>query len=104
MRTMTGEGWMSGMTGMCERMMGSDRTDAPTKELQTLFNEWLEQMEGEALRHVQEMKEFSLKECAAKLHVSEESARSIIDRLIAKGKLSARYRSDASNRKGDRND
>ncbi len=103
MRTMMGAGWMSGMVGMCERMRGSDRTDAPTKELQTLFNEWLEQMEGEALRHAQEMKEFSLKECAAGLHVSEESARAIIDRLVDKGKLSARYRSDASNRKEDRN-
>jgi predicted HTH transcriptional regulator len=91
---------------MCKQMMGSmkKQTDvAQTEELQTLFDEWLEQIEGEALRFLNEQKDFSVEECAKKLHLSEESARIIINRLISKGKLNVRYKSEAKKQKGEEN-
>jgi predicted HTH transcriptional regulator len=89
---------------MCQQMMGSMKknTDvAQTEELQTLFNEWLEQIEGEAFRFLNEQKDFSVEECAIKLHLSQESARIIINRLISKGKLNVRYKSEAKTEKGE---
>ena len=85
------------MMQMCKEMLGTikkttDMAALATPELHRLFAEWLDVLENEALRHLQEGGETDAAGLAKALNISAESAAYLMAHMINRGKVSARVR------------
>lgn len=96
-RNQDGDPSMPPMMRMCAEMLTAiERTTdiamLATPELRRLFDEWLEALEDEALRHLKENGETDVSGLAKALNMGEESAIYLIARLAKRGKLHATVR------------
>lgn len=81
--------------GMCAEMLTaikrtSEMAAFATPELHQMFAEWLETLEGEALRHLREKGATDLTGLAGALGIGEESAAHLAARLAKDGKITLR--------------
>lgn len=89
---------MMGMCmGMCSEMLTAIHKTASmaafaTPELHTLFGEWMESLEGEALAALDQQGEVDATDLATKLKISEASAIHLVVHLASKGKVSLSVR------------
>ncbi len=86
-----GEGDFNPMD-MCKKMMagmGPNRNTETfaTAEIQTLFEEWAQQMDSEVLGLVESGKEMKIDDMAAQLKISRESLIHFLTRLARQGKI-----------------
>ncbi|GGE80996.1 hypothetical protein GCM10011533_36720 [Streptosporangium jomthongense] len=78
--------------GMCSEMLTAikrttDMAAFATPELQNLFTEWLETLEEEALRHLEEGGETDVAGLAKALNISEESTVYLVAHMTNSGKV-----------------
>lgn len=81
--------------GMCSEMLTTikrttDMAAFATPELHQLFAEWLETLEGEALRHLEESGETDAAELAKALNIGEKSAAYLIAHMASIGKVQSK--------------
>ncbi len=68
----------------------SENTAYATPELRDLFNDWLEQVEKEALTFLSGRDDVSVEELSLKLGITKESAIFLLSKLTRQGKLELR--------------
>lgn len=89
---------MMGMCmGMCSEMLAAIHKTTSmaafaTPELHTLFGEWMESLEREALAALDDQGEADATALATKLNISEASAIHLVAQLASKGKVSLSVR------------
>ena len=89
---------MMGMCmGMCSEMLAAIHKTTSmaafaTPELHTLFGEWMESLEREALAALDQQDELDATALATKLKISEASAIHLVAQLAGKGKVSLSVR------------
>ncbi|HDO52900.1 MAG TPA: MarR family transcriptional regulator [Rhizobiales bacterium] len=92
------------MMQMCREMLGTIRktTDMAafaTPELRQLFAEWLETLEDEALRHLEECGESDAAGLAKALNISQESTAYLIAHMTSSGKVNSKVRASGKSKK-----
>ena len=92
-----GESGPNSMMRMCKDMLGAvkettDMAAFATPELRSLFVDWLETVEGEAMRHLQQAGETDVADLAKALNISEESAAYLIAHMTTTGKVRSQVR------------
>lgn len=90
--------------GMCSEMLTAikrttDMAAFATPELHQLFAEWLETLEDEALRHLEEDGETDAAGLAKALKISEESASYVIAHMTSSGKVQSKVRASKKGKK-----
>lgn len=99
-------GPMQNMMGMCmgmcaEMLTAMQKTTSmaafATPELHTLFGEWMENLESEALAAIKEKGQMDAAALAAALKISEESAIHLAANLASKGKAGLRIQALGGN-------